>query len=75
MCYGASIFKLIVYLAMYNIEIKAQYIPSQDNKLADLCSRAFSTDLFFNNFNKLLLEGTLVLENVYYDKFNFDHEC
>ena len=63
------------YLAMYNIEIKAQYIPSQDNKLADLCSRAFSTDLFFNNFNKLLLEGTLVLENVYYDKFNFDHEC
>ena len=63
------------YLAMFNIEVRAQYIPSKQNKLADLCSRAFSSDTHFKNFNKLLLNGTLILENIHYDKFYFDHEC
>ena len=60
------------FLAEYNIEIKAEYITSKNNHLADLCSRAFSSDLHFKNFNTLLNNGTLVLENVCYDKFKFD---
>ena len=71
----ASCLREIQYcLAKYNIEIKATYIPSKDNKLADLCSRAFCTDLHFKNFNKLLLNGTLVLDTLHYDKFYFDYE-
>ena len=62
------------YLAKFNIEIKAQYIPSKQNVLADLCSRAFSSDLHFRNFNKLLNEGTLILENVCYEKFRFEYK-
>ena len=62
------------YLARFNIEIKAQYIPSKQNVLADLCSRAFSSDLHFRNFNKLSNEGTLILENVCYEKFRFEYE-
>ena len=62
------------YLARYNIELKAEYIPSKDNCLADLCSRAFSTEKHFNNFNKLLNEGTLKLENVNYNNFNFEND-
>ena len=60
------------FLAKYNIEIRAEYIPSRDNKLADLCSRAFSNSTHFHNFNQLLKDGTLVLEEVFYDKFYFD---
>ena len=62
------------FLASYNIEIRAEYIPSKSNYLADLCSRAFNNATHFRNFNKLLDEGTIVLENVYYEKFYFDHE-
>ena len=62
------------YLAKCNIEIRAQYIPSKDNKLADLCSRAFSTENHFKIFNKLLLDGTLILDNLYYEKFNFEYD-
>ena len=61
------------FLAKHNIELKAQYIPSKDNLLADLCSRAFSSEKHFKNFNKLLLEGTIKLENVFYDRFNFEY--
>ena len=61
------------FLAKFNIEIKAEYIPSKENKLADLCSRAYSNNAFYNNFNKLLNDGTLVLEEVFYEKFNFDY--
>ena len=61
------------FLAKFNIEIKAEYIPSKQNHLADLCSRAFSNNMHFRNFNKLLSQGTLILENVYYDKFNFEY--
>ena len=62
------------YLAKYNIEIRAEYIPSKSNFLADLCSRAFSNNVHFKNFNNLLSERTIVLDHVFYDKFYFDHE-
>ena len=61
------------YLAKFNLEIRARYIPSKENKLADLCSRAFCNEIHFSNFNKLLNNGTLVLDTVHYDKFHFDH--
>ena len=60
------------FLAEFNIEIKAEYIPSKENVLADLCSRAFSSEMHFNNFNKLLRDGTLKLEDVCYNKFEFE---
>ena len=59
-------------LAEYNVEMRAEYIPSKQNHLADLCSRAFSSDLHFRNFNKLLFEKVLVLETVCYDKLDFE---
>ena len=60
-------------LAGHNIELKAQYIPSKENCLADLCSRAFSSDLYFNNFKKCLIDGTLILDNILYNNFCFEH--
>ena len=62
------------YLAEHNIELRAEYIPSKQNYLADVCSRAFSNDKFYNNFNKLLVQGTLILENIVYDKFYFEND-
>ena len=62
------------YLAEHNIEMRAEYIPSKQNCLADLCSRAFSSDKFFVNFNKLLFQGTLKLENIIYEKFYFEND-
>ena len=61
------------FLANFNIEIRAEYIPSKQNHLADLCSRAFANETHFKNFNKLLNDGTLVIENVNYDHFNFEY--
>ena len=61
------------FLAMHNIELKAQYIASKENFLADLCSRAFSSDKHYKNFNKLLSEQTIKLEMLHYDKFNFEN--
>ena len=60
------------YLAEYNIELNAQYIPSKSNYLADLCSRAFLNDIHFENFNKLLNNNSLVLDTLHYDKFYFE---
>ena len=60
------------FLAKFNIEIRAEYIPSKENYLADLCSRAFTNDVHFKNFNKLLNDGTIILENVCYEKFYFE---
>lgn len=71
---AACLREMQFFLAKYNIEVKADYIPSKSNYLADLCSRAFINDTHFRNFNKLLDEGTIVLENVCYDKFYFDHK-
>ena len=62
------------FLAKYNIEIKAEYIPSKENFLADLCSRAFSDEKHLENFNKLLNEGTINLENQNFDYRNFNFE-
>ena len=71
---AACLREIQYFLASFSIEIKAEYIPSKQNYLADLCSRAFSSDKFYSNFNKLLNDGTLVLENVLYEKFNFEYE-
>ena len=62
------------FLANFNIEIRAVYIPSKQNYLADLCSRAFSNRTYFDNFNKLLNDGSLILDNFFYDKFMFEYE-
>ena len=70
---AACLREISFYLATYNIEIKAEYIPSVDNKLADLCSRAFSNNTFYENFNILLKNGTLVLDYVCYEKFDFEY--
>ena len=68
---AACLREINFYLAEHNIEIRAEYIPSKQNCLADLCSRAFSSDKYFKNFNSLLSQGTLKLENVVYDNFYF----
>ena len=62
------------FLALFNIEIVAEYIPSKQNFLAEICSRAFTSDKYFKDFNALLDNNTIVLENVFYDKFKFEHE-
>ena len=58
-------------LAKYSIEMKACYIPSKKNQLADLCSRAFSNETYYRNFDKLLEDKVLILESTYYEKFEF----
>ena len=60
-------------LAMYNIELKAEYIPSKDNYMADVCSRAFSSDLWYRKFNMLLDNNIIMLENVWYNKLYLEH--
>ena len=71
---AACLREIQFFLASYNIELKAQYIPSKENCLADLCSRAFSNDTFYSNFSKLLDDGVLKLENFCYQKFNFEYD-
>ena len=61
------------YLANFNIELKAEYIPSKSNYLADLCSRAFCNQTYFDNFNKLLSNRSLVLDMLDYNKFYFEN--
>ena len=69
---AACLREIAYFLARYNIELRAEYVPSKQNVLADLCSRAFSSELHFKNFSKLLKDKTLMLEIVYYEKFNFE---
>ena len=69
---AACLREMYYFLAKCNIELRAQYIPSKDNCLADLCSRAFSSAGYHANFEKLLLDKVLVLEVVDYGKFKFD---
>ena len=71
---AACLREIQFYLAEYNIEINAQYIPSKSNYLADLCSRAFSNQSYFENFNKLLDNGTLVLDMLHYTKLYFENK-
>ena len=61
------------YLAQHNIELKAEFIPSKNNVLADLCSRAFIDDKHYVNFRKLLSDRTIILDYLYYDKFYFEN--
>ena len=69
---AACLREIFYYLAMYNIELRAEYIPSRDNCMADLCSRAFTSNVHYINFNKLLSDEILILENVYYEKLQFE---
>ena len=69
---AACLREIQFFLAKYNIEVRAEYIPSKQNYLADLCSRAFSNNMYYKNFNQLLDNGTIVLDNVCYEKFNFE---
>ena len=59
-------------LAIFNVELRAEYITSKENCLADICSCAFSSDKHFGNFNKLLSDKVLMLENICYDNFKFE---
>ena len=59
------------FLANFNIDMKASYVPSKENHLADLCSRAFNNDEFHKKFNKLLEDGDLILDILHYDKLEF----
>ena len=68
---AACLREIAFVLAQYNIEIRAEYVPSKQNVLADLCSRAYLNDTHFSNFNKLLREGVLKLEYIMYDYFDF----
>ena len=69
---AACLREIYFMLANFNIELRAEYIPSKDNCLADLCSRAFINDTHFRNFNKLLSDKVIILENICYDKFQFE---
>ena len=69
---AACLREISYFLAKFNIEIRAEYIPSKENVLADVCSRAFSSEKHYKNFNKLLLDEVLILENIYYEKFAFE---
>ena len=44
---AACLREISYFLASFNIELRAEYIPSKDNYLADLCSRAFSSETYF----------------------------
>ena len=70
---AACLREIQFFLANYNIEIKAQYIPSKQNFLADLCSRAFTSESFYVHFKKTLNEGTLFLDCVDYNKFKLEY--
>ena len=71
---AACLREICFYLAKFNIELRAEYIPSRDNGMADLCSRAFSSSVYYDKFNKLLNDRDLILENIFYDKFQFQFD-
>ena len=69
---AACLREISYFLAKFNIEVNAVYIPSKDNCMADLCSRAFTSDTHYKNFNNLLSNKTLILENFNYENLNFE---
>ena len=71
---AACLREIAYFLAQHNIEIQAEYIPSRVNVLADLCSRAFSSDMHYKNFNHLLNKGVLKLDQFLYNKLFFEIE-
>ena len=66
---AACLREIFYVLARFNIELRAEYIPSKENCLADLCSCAYTNETFFNNFNKLIHDKVLVLEDINYEHF------
>ena len=71
---AACLREIFYYLAKCNIELRAEYVPSKENVLSDVCSRAYSSEKHFMNFNKLLLDKVLILENICYEKFAFEFD-
>ena len=71
---GACLREIAFFLTEFNIQLRAEYITSRDNFLADTCSRAFSSEKYFNNFNLLLQNKTILLDPLFYNKFNFEYE-
>ena len=69
---AACLREISFFLASFNIELRAEYVTSKDNCWADLCSRAFTSDVHFKNFNKMLTDGVFKLDFLFYDKFSFD---
>ena len=69
---AACLREISYVLARHNIELKAEYVPSKENVMADLCSRAFLSDMHYSNFNQLLNKGILKLEYIIYDYFTFE---
>ena len=51
---AACLREIFYMLASFNIELRAEYVPSKSNCLADLCSHAFNREENYSNFNKLL---------------------
>ena len=60
-------------MAEFNIELRAEYIPSKQNCLADMCSRAFINETHYINFINCLHNKTLILDDLFYNKFYFEH--
>ena len=60
-------------LAKFNIELRAEYIMSKDNCLADMCSRAFTDEMHYKNLNTCLNNGSLYLEYIWYNSFYFEY--
>ena len=71
---AACLREMYHFLAGYNIELRAEYIASKNNCLADLCSRAFSSSAHHRNFSTLLVNHTLYLECIDYNLFNFQFD-
>ena len=69
---AACLREMYFFLAKYNIELKAHYIPLKYNCLADLCSRAFSSVSHHTNFTKLLVDRVLILDLLDYRKLEFE---
>ena len=69
---AACLREIYFVLASFNIELRANYIPTKENCLADTCSRAFTSEIHYNNFNRLLSDRILILENFSYDMLSFE---
>ena len=69
---AACLREIYYVLANFNIELRATYIPTKENCLADTCSRAFASEIHYRNFNKLLTDKILILEKFSYDMLSFE---
>ena len=69
---AACLREIYYVLANFNIELRATYIPTKENCLADTCSRAFTSEIHYRNFNKLLTDKILILDIFSYDMLSFE---